>query len=147
MVDLSSDKVTMPLRQWPRGRINNGSDNRLLFLHSHAQSLGHWRSTMVTLSGTSRPIRLRTASTVRLSAPEHHRYVRVLDWKVSRGLGKRGCGWERIACKCKQGKRFIIIFKLCERLRPIMRMIVIGRQLSFFSGVSLSSGGGPGALW
>jgi hypothetical protein len=28
----------------------------------------------------------RASRTTRLSAPEHHRYVRVLDWKVAREL-------------------------------------------------------------
>jgi hypothetical protein len=34
LVHLSSDKLTMQLRQWPRGRINDGSAYRPLFLHS-----------------------------------------------------------------------------------------------------------------
>jgi hypothetical protein len=35
LVDLSSDKVTIRLRQWPLicGNTNNGSSCRLLFLH------------------------------------------------------------------------------------------------------------------
>src|ERR1700733_7071311 len=69
------------LAVWPAA-TRVGSYRRLLFRHSHAQSLGHWRGGVVTLSGTSRPVLLRSASTVRLSAPEHHRYVRVLDCKV-----------------------------------------------------------------
>jgi hypothetical protein len=56
------------------------------------QSLGHWRNTMVTLWEDKSTIRLRPASTGRLSAPEHHRYVRFLDWKVSRECEKGGCG-------------------------------------------------------
>ena len=58
----------------------------------------------------------RASRTGRLSAPEHHRYVRVLDWKVSRESEKGGCVEERMACKCKQGKRSRNIFNCCERL-------------------------------
>jgi hypothetical protein len=89
------------LRQTPfwflgrdRGRINNGSAYRLLFLHSHA----------------------RASRNTRLSAPEHHRYVRVLDWKVARGSGERVYCGVSVACKCRQEKTLRIILKLCERL-------------------------------
>ena len=61
---------------------------------------------------------LRASRTEWLSAPEHHRYVRVLDWKVSRGSVKRGWGQDRMAYKCKQEKGVQFIFKSCERYYP-----------------------------
>ena len=42
----------------------------------------------------------RVSRTTRLSAPEHHRYVRVLDWKVSDEFAKGVYGEAAIACKC-----------------------------------------------
>ena len=51
-------------------------------------------------------IRHRRASrTVRLSAPEHHRYVRFLDWKVTRGHGKALRGDGRNARKSLRAKK------------------------------------------
>jgi len=62
---------------------------------------------MVSLSGTSRPVLLRSASTTRLSAPEHHRYVRVLDWTVARGSWESVHGKTTKACKMLQSGRFV----------------------------------------
>src|SRR5580704_4800493 len=116
-------KKTGPLCQfgfavWPAAtRVE--SSCRLLFRHSHAQSLGHWRDGMVTLSGTSRTVLLRSVSTTRLSAPEHHRYVRFLDWTVACEFNKpaRGRADHRRQAQVKKLLKFI--FRSCERLRVV----------------------------
>src|SRR5580704_7822599 len=59
-------------------------------------------ASLVSQSGLRQPISrapaaycfdirtLRASRTLRLSAPEHHRYVRVLDWKVAHESTKNG---------------------------------------------------------
>jgi len=93
----------------------------------YIRKVGGPTASLVSQSGLRQPVSgapaaycfdihtLRASRTVRLSAPEHHRYVRVLDWKVSRESEKGGCVEERMACKCKQGNRCRIIFKSCEQ--------------------------------
>jgi hypothetical protein len=75
-----------PLPVWSRslacGNTVSGAAAAYCFdIHTRrALAIG---GSMVTLSGTSRPVRLCSASTTRLLVPEDHRYVRVLDWTVA----------------------------------------------------------------
>jgi hypothetical protein len=68
---------------------------------------------------------LRASRTERLSAPEHHRYVRFLDWKVSCESGKTVDGRFDFACKCWQTGRFKLFsrvvngFLRCGRVRDV----------------------------
>jgi hypothetical protein len=54
----------------------------------------------------------RASRTEQLSAPERHRYVRVLDWKVSRESGKAVSAGAVFACKCKQTGGFRLFSKV-----------------------------------
>jgi hypothetical protein len=63
----------------------------------------------------------RASRTVPLGAPKHHRYVRVLDWKVSLESAKTRSRRVPTACKFKQVKELIFIFKNCERLTRVVR--------------------------
>ena len=83
----------------------------------HTLSLGHWRGTMVTLSGTSRPALLRSAS--RLSAPEHHRYVRVLDWTVARTSTRTAIGQRALSAVNRRQSSKNLPF--CRYERPVFR--------------------------
>jgi len=62
-----------------------------------AKRLGHWRGTMVTLSGTSRPVPLRSASTTRLSAPEHHSVLPGSRLQSSTRVNKNSSGRGRLS--------------------------------------------------
>src|SRR5579863_370935 len=64
------------------GQHHIGSSCRLLFRHSPR----------------------RASRTTRLSAPEHHRCVRVLDWKVAHGSGKTEYGYRLPGLQVMGGK-------------------------------------------
>jgi|SRR5579863_103363 len=59
----------------------------------------------------------RASRTTRLSAPEHHRYVRVLDWKVAHECQKAGCSGVENRLQVQAGVEVQIIFEICERLK------------------------------
>ena len=68
----------------------------------------------------------RASRTTRLSAPEHHRYVRVLDWTVARESGKAMYGRGGCCLQVRADSEFIFIFNLCERLLGRVRALVDG---------------------
>ena len=82
-----------------RGRTNNGSACRLLFLHSPR----------------------RASRTSLLSALEHHRYVQVLDWKVACEFQITVFGAAVDHLQVHADRAFQFIFKSCERLRRVAR--------------------------
>jgi hypothetical protein len=105
-------------------------------------------AVLVDLSSDKVTMRLRTASNTRLSAPEHHRYVRVLDWKVSRGSGERVYGGASVACKCRQTGSFrlfsIVVngFRRYGCFKKLQDIKDARPESSFVTGIELFVDGG-----
>ena|ERR1700733_2689801 len=59
----------------------------------------------------------------RLSAPEHHRYVRVLDWTVAREFAKMPPGEMLCRLQIQGDSKFNFIFDRCERLSRDLRIV------------------------
>jgi hypothetical protein len=81
LVDLSPDKLTMPLRQWPGGRINDGSAYRPLFLHSPRRL-----RRLVTRCAMGAIRYLRPEGTTRVGKK---RFRRRSGWLVSASMERR----------------------------------------------------------